>query len=89
MKPFRALTDGGPFALNKEKQYETDQKIISYKRNFLVALFFHKIPPFLQILCGNMKYQFLFWRAASQRITDAAVDTLNEFTFPYIGIETM
>ena len=36
-----------------------------------------------------MDYSLWCWRAISARMTEAAVDTLKEFTWPYMGMDTM
>ena len=45
------------------------------------------LPSFSLFL--QMDYFLWCWRAISAKMTDAAVETLKEFTWPYMGMDTM
>ena len=57
---------------------------------FLGVLLFCQVVPSLHFsLCDKYNYSLWCWRAISARMTEAAVETLKELTWPYMGMETM
>ena len=52
----------------------------------ILILFGHGTSSLLSAFSG---YSLWCWRAISARITEAAVDTLKELTWPYMGIDTI